>query len=153
MPRIKIKQLDERIATAGIHMGGGPERRKLEPGEIVEISGDLYDAIWNTGKVELTNDPATRPLDYASYVEARLCSPGFRSRGLDEEDASEKARAEVTARLNAAVIEPVKEDKPPVPISENLPIAPEEKAPPVNRRAARRDKLKANKTSEQTVTA
>lgn len=97
---VRIKQLDNRIATAGIHLGGGPERRKLEPGEVLALGGELFDGVWNTGKVEITPERPTRPLDYADYDEARYCSPSFNPRDDAEFEASEKARAAVAKRLN-----------------------------------------------------
>ena len=108
MSRIKIKQLDERVATSGLHMGGGPERRKLEPGEVIDIPDDLripdgrslLDVLWKTGKVDLTRDPVTRPLDYANYREGLLCSPNFKPRDNSEENEMLQVRAKVEAGLN-----------------------------------------------------
>lgn len=118
MARIRIKQMEERVATRGLHMGdlGTPEvpnvRRKLEPGEVVEIPDKmtvpndsrtkLIDLLFNTGKIDLLPDstPITRPLDYASYREATLCSPSFRPNGESEEREMLRVRAEVEARLD-----------------------------------------------------
>lgn len=109
MPKIKIKQLDERISTSGVHFGKGPERRKLCPGEVVDIPEDfeagqyngksLFQAIYDTGKVEITTADVTRPLDYASAVEARLSSPNFKPANPAEAREAEKVRADVSARL------------------------------------------------------
>ncbi len=108
MPRVKIKQLDERVATSGLHFGGGPQRRKLVPGEVVEIPEDellpdgtsLFNCLWATGKLELTMDPVTRPLDYADYREGRLCAPGFKPRDISEETEMEKVRNKVELRMS-----------------------------------------------------
>ncbi len=107
MPRVKIKQLEERVATAGMHLGGGAERRKLEPGEVIDIPEDmmlpdgttLFDTIWETGKLELTMDPATRPIDYENYREGVLCSPRFKPRDASEELEMKKVRDKVMSRL------------------------------------------------------
>lgn len=100
MPRIKIKQLDERIATSGLHFGGPLERRKLYPGEIVEFpEGPELDALYATGKIEFTMEPATRPLDFANTREAQLTAPTYKSRGPDEDREIAQARANVSARI------------------------------------------------------
>jgi hypothetical protein len=106
MARIRIKQLNERVATMGLHMGGGPTRRKLQPGEVVEIPEDLevdgsplFDQLWETGTIDLTRDRPTRPLDYDSPAEAKLCSPSFKPQDPSEERESAKARERVAARL------------------------------------------------------
>ena len=106
MARIRIKQLGERVATMGLHMGGGAIRRKLQPGEVVEIPDDmeedgevLLDVLFETGTIDLTRDTPTRPLDYASIAEAKLCSPTFKPNDPSEARESEKARERVTARL------------------------------------------------------
>ena len=114
MPRVQVKTLGERVATAGIHLGGGPERRKLEPFEVIDIDENftlpdgtnLLDALWATGKIELTMDPATRPLDYKSAREAKVCSPTFHARGLDEERERDTALAAVALRLEKTVSVP-----------------------------------------------
>lgn len=147
MPRVKIKQLDERTATAGLHMGGGPERRKLHPGEIIEIpEGELFDTLWATGKLELTMDPVTRPLDFLNAREAAITSPTFKSRGPDEDREIEKAWADIEARMSeSSKVQPQAEspadDSPPEPTVESGPAEPPAK--PRNRRAARRAKAKA----------
>ena len=131
MPRIQVKTLGERVATAGIHLGGGPERRKLEPFEVVEIDENftlpdgtnLLDALWDTGKIELTMDPATRPLDYQSAREAKVCSPTFHARGLDEERERDKALTAVALRLEK-----------PVSIPETVNDTPAKPTQPVRRR-------------------
>lgn len=117
MPRLKIKQLGERVATVGLHLGGGPERRKLEPGEVVDIPEDLYlpdgrslsELVWATGLVELTLDPVTRPLDYESYKEARFCAPNFKPRDAAEQREMEEFHKEVAYRLSATNVDPVPE--------------------------------------------
>lgn len=150
MPRVKIKQLDERVSTQGLHMGGGPERRKLEPGEVVDISEDeclptgehLLELLWNTGKLEMTLDPITRPLDYKDYREGKLCSPTFKPRGISETDEMEQARVKVMARMvetESAVISPA-DDK---PDSEPKVIPAEKPKAARNRRAERRAALRA----------
>ena len=103
---IKIKQLEERIATSGLFMGGDERRRKLEPGEVVGIPDDmdhmgtnLLDLLFETGKIEITREPVTRPLDYETYRQARLCSPTFTPRGPDEEIEVENAMAKVASLL------------------------------------------------------
>ena len=58
--RLRIRQLDEKVATQGLHFGLGPNARKLEPGEVVDIpEGELFEDMWETGKLELTRDPVT----------------------------------------------------------------------------------------------
>ena len=121
MPRVKIKQLDEKIATAGLHFGGPPERRKLHPGEVVEIpEGELFDILWATGKLELTMDPVTRPLDYASPREAQITSPTYKRRGPHEQaeiDAAHKAvaeRLESDAQSDETTESPADDPKPAV---------------------------------------
>lgn len=106
MARIKIKQLNERVATMGLHMGGDARRRKLQPGEVVEIPDDmvedgevLIDVLFATNTIDLTRDAPTRPLDYASIAEAKLCSPTFKPNDPSEERESAKARERVAARL------------------------------------------------------
>lgn len=90
-------------------MGGGKERRKLEPGEIVEVSDDenmpdgdnLMQALWDTGTIDILPESAipTRPLDYESRREAKLCSPTYVPNGPDEIAERDKALAKVDARL------------------------------------------------------
>lgn len=143
MPNIRIKQLDEKISTSGMHFGMGNATRKLEPGEVVDLpKGELFDLIWATGKVDLTADPITRPLTYTDYVEATLCSPSYRVRGDDDRKQCEKARAAVAARLA--------ETLPDTPAEKPVVEKPKSVAPtgPVNPRVARRKKA----TSEQTAT-
>lgn len=106
MSRIRIKQLGERVATMGLHMGGDARRRKLQPGEVVEVPDDLeeggqvlLDVLFATGTIDLTRDMPTRPLDYESVAEAKLCSPTFKPNDPSEVRESEKARERVAARL------------------------------------------------------
>ena len=114
MPNIKIKQLDERVATSGIHFGGPATRRKLMPGEVVEITDDMafedgsnmLKALMETGKIELTLEAVNRPLDFADEREAALTMPTFRSRGEDDERAVRVARAAVANRIREASAEP-----------------------------------------------
>ena len=158
MARIKIKQLDTRIATSGLHMGKArpPKfRRKLQPGEVLELHDEndkeLLELLWRTGLVEITLDPATRPLDYATYTEARLCSPTFRSRGPDEDADAEKAREKVYAELHGLPVE--SEEAPKRSLAQamteataGIPGAEEDAAPePVKprRRNRRREQLSA----------
>ena len=138
--RVRIRQLEERIATTGLHFGMGPKARKLEPGEVVDIpEGDLFDQLWETGKLELVRDPVTRPLVYESEREAKLCSPTFKPRGPDEIEAQEKAQAAVAARLNEVASEAeTADDSPATETQHAQPIPPELPPPVANKRAARR---------------
>ena len=103
MPRVKIKQLDDKVATAGLHFGGPRERRKLHPGEVVEIpEGELLDQLWATGKLEMTLDPVTRPLDYATPREAQITAPTYKSRGPHEDAEIAAAHEAVALRLSEA---------------------------------------------------
>lgn len=123
MARVRIKQLGDRVATTGLHLGGGPERRKLEPGEVIDIPEDFYlpdnrsllDVVWETGKVELTRDEPTRPLDYANYKEGRFCGPNFKPRDAAEEREMDIARQSVRERLRAVEIA-VEVKEPPKPV-------------------------------------
>jgi hypothetical protein len=152
MPRLRIKQLETRIATAGLFMGGGPERRKLQPGEIIDVPEEfeagmytgmgLFDAMWATGKVEMTPDAATRPIDFDNAREAKLTSPTFKPRGPDEVSQVDKARAAVAARMDeqSDAHSPAADDQP-EPVAASSPAV--EKTPPVtNRRAQRRAAMK-----------
>ena len=152
MPRLMIKQLGDSIATAGLFMGGGPERRKLQPGEIVEIPEDfepgmyegegLLNALWGTGKVEMTLDPATRPIDFENTREAQITSPTFKSRGPDEDIEIEKVQVAIKARMAQPSDAQPSADSPaddsqPDQSDDSIPAA-VDTAPPPNRRAARR---------------
>ena len=113
MPNIKIKRLEEKTATAGLHMGvatkPGEYRRKLEPDEIVYIpDGEklpdgrlLINVLWDTGTIDMVPDTVavTRPLDYADRNEAKFCSPTFRPDGADAERDMNETRERVEARL------------------------------------------------------
>lgn len=155
MPRIKIRQLDERVATNGLHMGGGPERRKLEPHEVIDLDEDfalpdgtlLLEGLWATKKIEMTLDPVTRPLDYESYREAMLCSPTFKPRDPSDEQEMLKARAAVAARLESVSEAPITTDSPADDVldTEPDPTPAVEAIPPTakNRRAERRAALQA----------
>ena len=149
MARIKIKQLDERIATSGVHFGGPPERRKLHPGEVVEMdeNSELFKGIWATGKVEITPEPATRPLDYASPREAQLTAPTYKPRDPSDALEMDNARTAVADRMaNVSTAPPVADS----PAEESEPES--EPAAKPNRRAARRAALKAA-TDGQKATA
>jgi len=139
MPSLKIKQMDDRIATAGIHLGGTAARRKLEPGEVLAFAEDdpLFIALNDSPLTELTMAPATRPLDYPNYRIAKLCSPTFRSRGPDEDIEVDKANALVADLMASG--EPIQVDADPftgtaespatrapdVPVNrETMPLAP-----------------------------
>lgn len=152
MPRVKIKQMDERVSTNGLHMGAGPERRKLQPGEVIDVSEDfllpdgtaLLDLLWKTGKLEMTLDPVTRPLDYESYREAMLCAPTFKPRDPSEAAEMERARELVAARMNETAsdaISPADDmlDAEPAEVAETVEIPDK----PANRRAERRAALQA----------
>jgi len=164
MPRLKIKQLEDKIATAGLFMGGGPVRRKLQPGEVIDVPEDfesgmydgkgLLDAMWGTGKVEMTLDAVTRPIDFDTEREAKLTSPTFKSRGPDEDIEIDKARVAVAARLAETSDTPLKsgspvDDKQPEP-SDDPPAA--LGIPPVNPRAARRAALQAAERGSEVPT-
>lgn len=150
MPRIKIKQLDERIATSGVHFGGGPERRKLHPGEVVELpEGELLDAIMATGKVELTMAPINRPLDYASEREAKITAPTFRPRDPSEAAEMERAREAVAERIAGMSKAPPVADSP----AEESQSEPATEKPVGNRRAARRAAIAQAAESGQEATA
>lgn len=152
MPRIKIKQLEDRVATSGLHLGGGPGRRKLHPGEVIEIpEGELFDTLWATGKLELTMDPVTRPLDFSDYREGQLTSPTFKSRGPDEDREINEAWARVRARMAEQSEVPPEAESPAADEQPDAgPVDPPPKA--TNRRAARRAARKAAH-SEQEATA
>ena len=157
MPRVRIKQLDERVATNGLHMGGGPERRKLQPGEVVEISEDLIengkpllDLLWQTGKLEMTLDPATRPLDYEDYREAQLCAPTFKPRDPSEETEMHRAREAVALRMfenqseATSPADDALDDAPdPVHVATAETVGAKPPDTPKNRRAQRRASLEA----------
>lgn len=156
MPCVKIKQLEERIATSGVHLGGPPERRKLFPGEVLDIPEDfeagmyggksLFAALWDTGKLEMTPEPATRPLEYASEREAQITAPTFKMQPHEAAEV-ERAFAAVAERLKATGT-PEPETEMPEPEAK-LPRSTEKKT--ASRRSARRAKVRAN--SEQTDTA
>ena len=150
MARIRIKTLDERVATQGIHMGGGHERRKLQPFEVVDVPESemlpdgrrLIDALLDTNKVELTLDEITRPFDYESYLEARYCSPTFKPREPSEALEAERAQAAVAMRLSQQADAETSEavEQPDVPAKP----APRKKV----HRAARRRTLQADDNGE-----
>lgn len=137
MPNVSIKQMDERVATAGVHFGMGPLAPKLEPGEVVHIpEGKMFETLWETGKLELSLKPVTRPLKYADVHEAMYCSPSYRPRDASDELVMARTRAAVAERL-AKTRAPKKEppqEEPPLIIEEDEGAA-EARA---NRRAQRR---------------
>lgn len=158
MPRIKVKQMEERVSTQGLHMGGNTQRRrKLEPGEVVEITEDfllpdgrpLLDVLWKTGKCEMTLDPVTRPLDYENYREARLCSPSFIPRGTSDEIEMQEAREAVAERLSETESEAPETDSPADDTPDSVPpvvkVTPKQKRDKatLDRRAERRAALEA----------
>lgn len=165
MPRLRIKQLGDKIATGGLFMGGGLARRKLQPKEVIDIPEDfeagqyegkgLFDAMYASGLVEMTPDPVTRPIDFADAREAKFTSPTFRSRGKDEDIEVEKARAAVAARLAQLPDAQPSADSPAdgeqsEPSDDSSPAV--ETTPPPNRRAQRRAATKAA-TSDAEVSA
>ncbi len=136
MPRIKIKQLEERVATVGLFFGGSRVRRKLCPGEVVEIpEGKFLTDLMATGKLELTMDPVSRPLDYATEREAQITSPTFKARGPAEQIEIDAAKDAVAARLVEQVSDAQPEAESP---AEDLKPT---RTPPQNRRAARRARI------------
>ena len=165
MPLIRIKQLHERVATQGLFMGGDSARRKLQPGEIVDIPMDLeengeclFDMIWNTGMVDLVpeNQEPTRPLDYRDYREAKLCSPTFKPISQTDEREMLQARERVKQRMFEQQSAPPKADSP-----ADAPSPPKKKAaakkalakkPAANRRAARRASREASQHGEAATT-
>ncbi len=160
MARIKIKQLGDVVATAGLHLGGGPERRKLEPGEVVEISEDemtedgrsLLEIAFGTQKVEITLDEPTRPLDYRDYREATLCRPLFKPRDSSEERDMLEARARVQARLQQqAVDEEVTAGLDEQPARKPVTRAHKQKSP-ANPRVRRRAAIQATANGKETIT-
>jgi hypothetical protein len=153
--RVRIRQLDERVATQGLHFGRGPSARKIEPGEVVDIpEGELFEILWATGKLELTRDPVTRPIEFANEREARLCSPTFTPRGPDEEVEQQRALDTVSARIAETEVASEAETANDSPATETPHVA--EREPPEvpeatahNRRAARR--AAANRVQENTT--
>jgi|ETNmetMinimDraft_26_1059896.scaffolds.fasta_scaffold131933_1 hypothetical protein len=174
MSRIKIRQLGERVATTGLFMGGGLERRCLEPAEVLDIPDtclledgrNLLELLVATNMVELTLDAATRPLDYETTREAKLCSPTFNPRGPDEVVEVERARTAVAARMDElseapATVRVETPTEPDTPADDEKPAVTAKKASPkpaatkkktkkkvakkapVNRRAARRAAVQA----------
>ena len=100
--RIKIKVLGENAACGNLSFGvDASARRSLEVGEIIELDDEdpLFIALWDTGKMEMTRDMPTRPLDYASAGEARLCAPSFKSRGPQDDAEIAAAKIAVHARM------------------------------------------------------
>ena len=141
MPNVRIRQLEERVATQGLHFGhGNPKRRKLEPGEVIDIpEGPLFEQLWRTGKIELTRDPVTRPLDYLNEREARLCAPSFTPRGPDEEIERDAALDRLSEQLAQLEVAPDADKADESPVTETLqPIPAPDRPAPSNRRAARR---------------
>lgn len=166
MSLIKIRQLDERVATSGLFMGGDKRRRKLEPGEIVDIPNDLIEGgtnlmqdLWDTGTIDILPDSAivTRPLDYASIREAKLCSPTYKSTDADDIADRNKALAAVEARLFETSESPPEPFEPPdgspevdEPEPEPPPLAAD--IPPPTGRVRRRAAAQANQHGAETTT-
>lgn len=158
MSLIKIKQLEERIATSGLFMGSPADpdkfRRKLEPGEIVEIPDDMMiddekaiDFLFATGKIDMVppSTPPTRPLDYDNRRDAKLCSPTFRPRDPTDERDMAKARAKYQARLDEQYNSMgIPKDEEPPGEEETHPQQP----PPTSRRGMRRARAEAAKHGE-----
>jgi len=134
MPRLKIKSMDDKVATMGLHFGGPPEQRKLEPTEVIEFSDDdpLFQAMMDSGKCELTMAPATRPLIYPDAPMAKFCSPSFKPNGRNEEAQVAEAKATIADMLNHT--------PPAAPDEQESPAAEPEAQPEssVNPRAVRR---------------
>lgn len=154
MPCIRIKQMDERVATMGLHMGGPPERKKLEPGEIVFIPDDveengenLFDLLWDTDKIEMYPGKPTRPFEFANVSEAKLCSPEFRPHDESEKVLMHKTREAVRARL----LEEFGEDKPKTKRSRKKTAAQDSQA--ASRRALRRQALEGGSTDGENTPA
>lgn len=118
MAKVRIKQMDTRVATSGIHLVTNPDLkqlvRKLEPGEVVNIDDDmlcdgdpkqrtLLQVLHDTGKIELVPNtvPVTRPFKYDTPKEAELCSPSFIPREPSEARDRDQAVENVKARLLA----------------------------------------------------
>lgn len=100
MPNVRIKALDGRIATSGLHFGRGPLVPKLEPGEVVFLEeGPEFEALWATGKLELTRDPPTRPLKYENEHEAMYCRPSYKPKDAADAERMRLVREEVARRL------------------------------------------------------
>ena len=108
---VKIKQLEERVATKGFFFGDAPAgkiRRKLEPGEVVELDMDdeLTKQVLASGKVDVTLDPPTRPLDFDNENDAKYSSPSYRPRDNDDERDMLEARDRIAESLAPLVDEP-----------------------------------------------
>ena len=168
MPCIRIKQMGDKVACGGLHMGSKPEIRKLEVGEVVDIDNilrapntkkkSLVDFLLETGKVELTTKAPTRPFAYLSYREGQLCSPSFKPRDDAEKEEQAVALSEVRRRLQNPVkpsskeaaegTNPVKpEAVEVVNVGRDSPQDTMERSS--NRRAARRAKAEAVQDGEQ----
>lgn len=137
MPRITIKSMDEKVATMGLHFGGPPEQRKLQPTEVIEFDEDdpLFIAMMDSGKCELTMAPVTRPLIYPDAQTAKFCSPTFKASGPNEQEQVDAAKATIVDLLSntpPAAPEPEPEQESPAAEPEA------QSEPSVNPRAARR---------------
>ncbi len=144
MPNVMIKQFGDHIACTGLHFGGPPERRKLLPGEVVTIPDDLtvarggkqmplLDILLESGQLEITRKPATRPLDYPNARLARLCSPAYKPTGVEEQREVDEAHALVEQFMQSQPSAP--EDEPESPADSQAAEAPPRK--PVTRRGRR----------------
>jgi hypothetical protein len=166
MSYIKIKQLNERVATAGLFMGEAEApkfRRKLEPGEIVEIPDDmtvkiitddvnLLDMLHETGHIDIvpSSFTPTRPLDYDNRREAKVCSPTFKPRDPTDARDMDRARAKYAARLNELYSSPQSEN--PDQDSPDDDDSHSKQKPPVTRRGMRRARAEAAKHGEAHTT-
>jgi len=129
--------MDERTASAGVHFGGSLVRRKLHPGEIVEIEEDfekgeygggkqsLLQAVLASKRVEITLDPANRPLDYPDEDAARYTAPTYKSRGPEDDliiaEAHERARQHMESQSSKA---PLPTESPAVDTTPDVPDEP-----------------------------
>ena len=154
MSLIKIKQLNERVSTAGLFMGTPAEegvfRRKLEPGEIVHIPDDmmegdekLMEMLYETGHVDLVPPSIlpTRLLDSPNRRFGQLCSPTFKPRDPTDQRDMEKARLKEQTQIVEQFSSPPEADS---PDEDDAPPA----KPPVSRRGRRRAIAEANKHGE-----
>jgi hypothetical protein len=162
---IKIKQLEERVATAGLFMGGDVCRRKLEPGEIVEIPDDmeledgrnLMQALWDTGTIDIVPDTVavTRPLDYTNRRDANICSPSYKPRGNDDIKEMNRVRDAVEARLfesSESLPEPVESPEEDTPEPEPDPPIAAASLPATKARTRRGARPKAENHGAQATT-
>lgn len=110
---LKIKQMGERFATAGVHLGGPVRQRKLMPGEVLELpksltatvrngkKAPLYQVLLDTGKVEITLEAPNRPLKFANAKEALLTAGTYKPRDDNDANQVELAKQDVAERMAA----------------------------------------------------